>query len=103
MLWSLAPLIAFSVRLNQRNISFLLSEGEKWQELRSAVSKGILKPSALVSHVDSMHEVAMEFIDKMKTIRREDGVIPNIEKELIKWAMECKYWGDTDKLGWGQI
>ena len=70
----------------------IYSEGEEWQQLRSAVSRGILKPSALVSHVDSMHQVVLDFIDKMKISQRQDGVVADIETELYKWALECKYW-----------
>lgn len=66
------------------------SEGEAWATLRSALSKGILKPTALAPHVDSMHEVALDFVAKLKSIRRPDGVIPDIETELYKWSMECK-------------
>ena len=60
--------------------------------MRSAISKGILKPNALVSHVPSMHQVVLDFIDKMKMSRRQDGVVADFETEIYKWAMECKYW-----------
>ncbi len=73
------------------NIICRCSQEETWHKLRSAVSKGILKPSALVSHVDSMHEVVLDFIEKVRTIRRPDGIIPGIEVELFKWALECEY------------
>ncbi|XP_072048811.1 1,25-dihydroxyvitamin D(3) 24-hydroxylase, mitochondrial-like [Amphiura filiformis] len=63
-------------------------EGETWQKLRSAISPGILKPSALVSHVGSMHEVAVDLTNKLRSIQKPDGVIPDIETELYKWSME---------------
>ncbi|XP_072048809.1 1,25-dihydroxyvitamin D(3) 24-hydroxylase, mitochondrial-like [Amphiura filiformis] len=70
------------------NVGLFTSEGETWQKLRSAVSPGISKPSAIVSHVGSMHEVALDLINKLRSIRKPDGVIPDIETELYKWAVE---------------
>ncbi|XP_072048432.1 25-hydroxyvitamin D-1 alpha hydroxylase, mitochondrial-like [Amphiura filiformis] len=35
-----------------------------------------------------MHEVALDLINKLRSIRKPDGVIPEIETELYKWAME---------------
>ncbi|XP_072049592.1 1,25-dihydroxyvitamin D(3) 24-hydroxylase, mitochondrial-like [Amphiura filiformis] len=69
-------------------LGIITSEHETWQRLRSAVSKGILKPGVLVSHVGSMHEVTLDLINKLRSIRKPDGVIPDIETELFKWAME---------------
>ncbi|XP_072049593.1 1,25-dihydroxyvitamin D(3) 24-hydroxylase, mitochondrial-like [Amphiura filiformis] len=81
---------AWNDHRQDRNLSVGLftSERETWQKLRSAVSPGILRPSALVSHVGSMHEVALDLINKLRSIRKPDGVIPDIETELFKWAME---------------
>lgn len=69
-------------------MGLVTSEGEDWNTYRNAVSKGILKPSALASHVTSMHEVALEFVQKVKSTRRPDGVMPDIENELYKWSLE---------------
>ena len=68
----------------------LYSDGEEWHRLRSALSQGILRPNVVAKHVGNMHDIVLEYIDKMKLIRRPDGVIPDIEVELYKWAMECK-------------
>ncbi|XP_072024767.1 1,25-dihydroxyvitamin D(3) 24-hydroxylase, mitochondrial-like [Amphiura filiformis] len=69
-------------------LGLITCDGEDWQRLRSAVSKGILRPNVVAKHVGNMHNIALEFVDKVRDVRRSDGVIPDIETELYKWAME---------------
>ena len=38
-----------------------------------------------------MNDVITNLVGKMRITRHENKVVPNLEDELFKWAMECKY------------
>ena len=62
--------------------------------MRGALSKGILRPKEVASYVNTMHDVSLMLVDKIRQIRqtgRDENMVEDIETELWKWAMECRY------------
>lgn len=37
-----------------------------------------------------MSDVGNDFVDRLKTMRKNNNEIVGLEKELFKWAFECK-------------
>jgi cytochrome P450 family 49 subfamily A len=38
-----------------------------------------------------MSHVGNDFVDHLKSVRQENNEIVGLEKELFKWAFECKF------------
>lgn len=69
----------------------LLSEhGEKWLEVRSKVNPVMLQPKIVKMYIEKVDQVAMEFLEKCKTMRNTDTLeMPdNFGHELNRWALE---------------
>lgn len=66
------------------------SQGEEWHKYRSVVHKKMLKLKEVVNYCDSMDEVGNDFVKHINDLRTTENEVDGIEKELFKWAMECK-------------
>lgn len=68
----------------------LISEsGQAWAEMRSVVSPIMLKPAIVNAYTPVVDEIAIEFCDRIKTIRDENMEMPkNFLYELNKWSLE---------------
>ena len=66
------------------------SQGEEWYKQRSVVSKKMLKLSEVANFAGQMSQVADDFVTRLESIRDGESEVPQLDKELFKWAMECK-------------
>lgn len=66
----------------------LVGEAEVWQKSRSALGKRISRPAELSRYVTEMNDVITNLVGKMRITRHENKMVPNLEDELFKWAME---------------
>ncbi|XP_037048220.1 cytochrome P450 CYP12A2-like isoform X1 [Bradysia coprophila] len=73
-----------------KDMGGLLSEqGEAWHKMRSIVSPIMLKPATVNAYIPNVDEIAIEFCDRMKTLRDDKNEMPsNFLYELSKWALE---------------
>lgn len=73
-----------------QNLGGLASEqGEIWFKMRSKVNPVMLQPKVVNSYIGNVDQVAIDFLDKMKTIQEENGEMPsNFGTELNHWALE---------------
>lgn len=73
-----------------KNMGGLLSDqGESWGKTRSIVNPIMLKPSTVSAYISTIDEIAIEFCDRIKTLRDEKNEMPaNFLYELNKWALE---------------
>jgi len=56
----------------------------------------MLRPKDIRENLDNFNDVTRDTIEHFLVIRGEDGVIPNIENELAKYAFECKFGSKSD-------
>lgn len=59
--------------------------------MRTVVSKKMLKLSEVSRVSENVGEVADDFIQRLSALRDSTGQVPDLDKELFKWAMECRY------------
>lgn len=73
-----------------KNTGGLLSEqGESWSKMRTIVNPIMLKPSTVNAYVPGVDEIAIEFCDRIKTLRDHQNELPaNFLYELNKWSLE---------------
>lgn len=73
-----------------KNVGGLLNEqGESWGKMRSMVSPIMLKPATVNVYIPGVDEIAIEFCDRIKTLRDDKNELPaNFLYELNKWALE---------------
>jgi hypothetical protein len=50
----------------------------------------MLKLQAVAQFCPSMDAVAEEFATRLQEVRDAQGEVQGLEKEIFKWAMECK-------------
>ena len=67
------------------------SQGEEWYKQRTVVSKKMLKLNEVASFAPEMAQVADDFVTRLDAVRDAESEVPHLDKELFKWAMECKY------------
>ena len=51
----------------------------------------MLRPKDIRENLDNFNGVTRDTIEHLLSIRGEDGVIPDLENELAKYAFECKF------------
>lgn len=67
----------------------LNEQGEPWGKMRSIVSPILLKPGTVNAYIPGVDEIAIEFCDRIKTLRNDKNELPaNFLYELNKWALE---------------
>lgn len=73
-----------------KNHGGLISDqGESWSKMRTTVNPILLKPSTVNSYVPIVDEIAIEFIERLKTLRNSSFETPaNFGYELTKWSLE---------------
>ena len=64
--------------------------GEEWYKQRTVVSKKMLKLKEISNFSSEMGEVSDEFVNRLGRITDDKSEVPSLERELFKWAMECK-------------
>ena len=68
---------------------YYLREQEVWHKHRSALGKRISRPVEIARYVEEMNDVITNLVGKMRITRHDDKIVPNLDDELFKWAMEC--------------
>ena len=51
----------------------------------------MLRPKNIRENLDNFNSVLRDAIKHMVAIRGEDGVVPDLEGELAKYATECEF------------
>ncbi|XP_029158487.1 probable cytochrome P450 12b2, mitochondrial [Nylanderia fulva] len=66
------------------------SQGKSWHDFRSKVNPHMMQPRAVIPHIAPINEVAVEFVEKMRTLRNPETLeLPgDFKNELYKWALE---------------
>ena len=77
-------------------ILFFNREGEDWSRVRRALASKMLRPKDIRENLDNFNGVTRDTIEHLLTIRGEDGVVPDLENELAKYAFECKFCNKSD-------
>ena len=70
--------------------SNMFSQGEEWYRGRSVLIQKTLRPKEVIEYIGPMNEVSNDFMKRLISLRTNDGTVPNLEREMFKWAMECK-------------
>ena len=65
--------------------------GEDWSRVRQALASRMLRLKDIRENLENFNGVTKDTIEQLLTIRGEDGVIPDLENELAKYAFECKF------------
>ena len=58
--------------------------------MRKALAPKMLRPKDVRDNMDNFTAVTRDAIEHMVSIRGTDMEIPDLDKELAKWATECK-------------
>ena len=58
--------------------------------MRKALAPKMLRPKDVRDNMDNFTAVTRDAIEYMVSIRGIDMEIPDLDKELAKWATECK-------------
>ena len=77
-------------------ILILYRNGEEWQRVRQAVAPEVLRPKVLEENIGDFNCVADDTIEQLKKVKvtsGQDGEVPDLEGELMKWATESRYTG----------
>lgn len=64
------------------------TNGEEWYRLRSAVQQMMMRPKAVTVYLPLVENVADAFIQRLKKIRVESNLIPNLRNEISKWNVQ---------------
>lgn len=80
------------------HILFYNRQGEDWSRVRRALASKMLRPKDVRENLDNFNGVTRDTIEHLLTIRGENGVIPDLENELAKYAFECKFCSKSDIL-----
>ena len=65
-------------------------EGEDWNRMRKALAPKMLRPKDVRDNMENFTTVTRDAIEHIVSIRGIDMEIPDLGKELAKWATECE-------------
>lgn len=68
----------------------ILSNGEEWYKLRKVVQHIMLRPQKSLDYLRLQNKVAGSFVDKFDSLILENGEIPNFNRWMARWGLECK-------------
>ncbi|XP_023942726.2 cytochrome P450 CYP12A2-like [Bicyclus anynana] len=70
-------------------IGLIIDNGERWKKMRFSINQVMLKTKMIKLYGNTMEEVAVDMIDRIRSIRNEDNTLKNnIFTELNLWALE---------------
>lgn len=89
-----------NIRKNYR-VSLASSQGQEWQEFRTAVNQVMMKPQNTKQYVEPIDRVSQEFVDRIRAMRDGNNELPDqFFDEISKWALESITYVALDtKLG----
>ncbi|CAD5118411.1 DgyrCDS7121 [Dimorphilus gyrociliatus] len=64
------------------------SNGMDWLNIRNKAQRILLKPMSVSSYLPAQNEVSLDFIQRLKTVRNSENIIPDMYKELKRWSLE---------------
>ncbi|KAJ8041177.1 Cytochrome P450 27C1 [Holothuria leucospilota] len=70
------------------SLGVLTHEGEEWHRARRVVSKRVMPPKEVQTFTPAINEIVTDLVARIRTIRAEDGVVPQMTNEMYKWSME---------------
>ena len=50
----------------------------------------MLRPKQVVAYVDDFNEVASDFLEHLRKVRKPDLTIEKLDNELFNWSLESK-------------
>ena len=75
---------------NKDEINFFFSQGENWHRLRTVTAPKMLKMKEALDFCGPMNDVGNDFMEHLADIREANNEVNGLEKEIFKWAFECK-------------
>ncbi|EFN89967.1 Probable cytochrome P450 12a5, mitochondrial [Harpegnathos saltator] len=72
-------------------VGLATGQGKSWQDFRTKVNQYMMQPRAVRAHVTQIHDVTIDFMKLMQTLRDPDTLeVPNdFFNELCKWSVEA--------------
>ncbi|EDV28485.1 expressed hypothetical protein [Trichoplax adhaerens] len=83
----IVPLIEYRKKRNLP-MGVMLSKDEEWKKFRTVMDKKMMRPHEVSCYADRINDVGDDLLQRLKRCRRDDGIIPDIEKEVTKYAAE---------------
>ncbi|RDD36293.1 Cytochrome P450 10 [Trichoplax sp. H2] len=83
----IAPLVEYRKK-RSLSMGVVLSKDEEWKKFRSVMDKKMMRPHEVTCYSDRINDVSNDLIQRLKRCRGNDGVIPDIEKEINKYTTE---------------
>ena len=72
---------------------FLVRDGEEWHRMRQTIGPKIMRPKIVEENLNNFNAVSKDAVArfiKLKETSQEEGHIPDLEKEMKRWALEGK-------------
>ncbi len=66
----------------------VISQGQEWRDVRLVLDKQMLKPSRVATYTQKVYDVNTDFLQRLRSMRREDMSVPDMDKELFNWSLE---------------
>ena len=72
--------------------NFLVRDGEEWHRMRKTIGPKIMRPKIVEENINNFNAVSKDavtrFIKLKESSQEADGHIPDLEKEMKRWALE---------------
>ncbi len=62
--------------------------GPEWRKVRSVLDKQMMNPSHVATYAHKITDVNADFLHHLRRMRSDDKSVPNMDKELLSWALE---------------
>ncbi|RDD38261.1 Cytochrome P450 10 [Trichoplax sp. H2] len=84
------PIIPLVEYRKKRNLSMgvILSKDEEWKKFRSVMDKKMMRPREIAYYSDRINDLSNDFIQRLKRLRGNNGIVLDIEKEINKYTAE---------------
>ncbi|PIK59036.1 putative 25-hydroxyvitamin D-1 alpha hydroxylase, mitochondrial [Apostichopus japonicus] len=70
------------------SLGVLTHEGEDWHRARRVVSKRVMPPKEVQAFTPAINETIADLVARLRDIRDQTGVVPQLTNEMYKWSME---------------
>ena len=54
------------------------------------MSKFIMMPRKMAEYYESFNNITSDYMDHIRTLRKEDDVLLDVNRSLSKWSIECE-------------
>ena len=71
-------------------VHFRFRQGEEWYRHRTVLIKKTLRPKEVQEYCGAMSTVADDFMHRLRGIVHSGAILPKLDQELFKWALECE-------------